>query len=107
MIKRRPAHADLILREELQSSGYYDKTWQAFAVILPTKSVGVMGDERTYDNTIVLRCVDSVDGMTADWSRLPHDLLQKVSSRIVSEVKGVNRVAYDVTSKPPATIEWE
>ena len=99
--------ADLILREELQASGWYDKTWQAFAVILPTKSVGVMGDERTYDNTICLRCVDSVDGMTADWSRLPHELLQKISSRIVSEVKGVNRVAYDVTSKPPATIEWE
>ncbi|MBI3553243.1 MAG: glutamine-hydrolyzing GMP synthase [Elusimicrobia bacterium] len=99
--------ADLILREELKASGWYDKTWQAFAVILPTKSVGVMGDERTYDNTICLRCVDSVDGMTADWSRLPHDLLQKISSRIVSEVKGINRVAYDVTSKPPATIEWE
>ncbi len=99
--------ADLILREELHASGYYDKTWQAFAVILPTKSVGVMGDERTYDNTICLRCVDSVDGMTADWSRLPHDLLQKISSRIVSEVKGINRVVYDVTSKPPATIEWE
>jgi GMP synthase (glutamine-hydrolysing) len=99
--------ADLILREELHASGWYDKVWQAFVVILPTKSVGVMGDERTYENTVVLRSVNSLDGMTADWSRLPHDLLQKISSRIVSEVKGINRVAYDVTSKPPATIEWE
>ncbi len=99
--------ADLILREELHASGWYDKVWQAFAVLLPTKSVGVMGDERTYENTLVLRSVDSVDGMTADWSRLPHELLKKISSRVVSEVKGINRVAYDVTSKPPATIEWE
>ncbi len=99
--------ADLIFREELRASGWYDKVWQAFTVILPIKSVGVMGDERTYENTVVLRSVDSRDGMTADWSRLPADLLQKVSSRIVSEVKGVNRVVYDVSSKPPATIEWE
>jgi GMP synthase (glutamine-hydrolysing) len=99
--------ADLIMREELHASGWYDKVWQAFCVLLPTKSVGVMGDERTYENTCVLRSVNSLDGMTADWSRLPHDLLQKISSRIVSEVKGINRVAYDVTSKPPATIEWE
>jgi len=100
--------ADLILREELKAAGWYDKVWQAFVVILPSvRSVGVMGDERTYENTVVLRSVDSRDGMTADWSRLPHDLLQKISSRIVSEVKGVNRVAYDVSSKPPATIEWE
>ncbi len=99
--------ADQVLREELRASGWYDKTWQAFAAILPIRSVGVMGDERTYENTIVLRSVDSVDGMTADWSRLPHELLQKISSRVVSEVKGVNRVVYDVTSKPPATIEWE
>ena len=100
--------ADLILREELKSSGWHDKVWQSFVVILPSvRSVGVMGDERTYDNAVVLRCVDSRDGMTADWSRLPHDLLAKVSSRIVGEVKGVNRVAYDVSSKPPATIEWE
>ncbi|MBI3566058.1 MAG: glutamine-hydrolyzing GMP synthase [Elusimicrobia bacterium] len=100
--------ADLILREELKASGWYDKVWQAFVVILPSvRSVGVMGDERTYENTVVLRSVDSRDGMTADWSRLPHDLLAKISSRIVSEVKGVNRVAYDVSSKPPATIEWE
>jgi GMP synthase (glutamine-hydrolysing) len=99
--------ADLILRQELHASGWYDKVWQAFCVLLPTKSVGVMGDERTYENTLVLRSVNSLDGMTADWSRLPHDLLQKISSRVVSEVKGINRVAYDVTSKPPATIEWE
>ncbi|MDE2140833.1 MAG: glutamine-hydrolyzing GMP synthase [Elusimicrobia bacterium] len=100
--------ADLILREELTSAGWYDKVWQAFVVILPSvRSVGVMGDERTYENTVVLRSVDSRDGMTADWSRLPHDLIAKISSRIVSEVKGVNRVAYDVSSKPPATIEWE
>jgi len=100
--------ADLILREELKAAGWYDKVWQAFVVILPSvRSVGVMGDERTYENTVVLRSVDSRDGMTADWSRLPHDLLQKISSRIVSEVKGVNRVAYDVSSKPHATIEWE
>jgi len=100
--------ADLILREELKTSGWYDRVWQSFVVILPSvRSVGVMGDERTYENTVVLRSVDSRDGMTADWSRLPHDLLAKISSRIVSEVKGVNRVAYDVSSKPPATIEWE
>jgi GMP synthase (glutamine-hydrolysing) len=101
-------NADLILREELKSSGWYDKVWQSFVVILPSvRSVGVMGDERTYENTVVIRSVDSRDGMTADWSRLPHDLLAKISSRIVSEVKGINRVAYDVSSKPPATIEWE
>jgi GMP synthase (glutamine-hydrolysing) len=100
--------ADLILREELKAAGWYDKVWQSFVVILPSvRSVGVMGDERTYENTVVLRSVDSRDGMTADWSRLPHDLLAKISGRIVSEVKGVNRVAYDVSSKPPATIEWE
>jgi GMP synthase (glutamine-hydrolysing) len=100
--------ADLILRTELKASGWYDKVWQSFVVILPSvRSVGVMGDERTYENTVVLRSVDSRDGMTADWSRLPHDLIAKISSRIVSEVKGINRVAYDVSSKPPATIEWE
>jgi GMP synthase (glutamine-hydrolysing) len=100
--------ADLILREELKASGWHDRVWQSFVVILPSvRSVGVMGDERTYENAVVIRSVDSRDGMTADWSRLPHDLLAKISSRIVGEVKGVNRVAYDVSSKPPATIEWE
>ncbi|HAM34600.1 MAG TPA: GMP synthase (glutamine-hydrolyzing) [Elusimicrobia bacterium] len=100
-------NADAILRQELHASGWYDRVWQGFTVLLPVRSVGVMGDSRTYENAVVLRCVGSRDGMTADWSRLPHDLLQKISSRIVSEVKGVNRVVYDVTSKPPATIEWE
>ncbi|MBI4679590.1 MAG: glutamine-hydrolyzing GMP synthase [Elusimicrobia bacterium] len=99
--------ADAIMRCELRASGWQAKAWQAFAVLLPVKSVGVMGDERTYENTVALRCVDSVDGMTADWTRLPYDLLQKMSSRIISEVKGVNRVVYDISSKPPATIEWE
>ncbi|MFA6031066.1 MAG: glutamine-hydrolyzing GMP synthase [Elusimicrobiota bacterium] len=99
--------ADRIFQEELRSSGWYDKVWQAFAVLLPVRTVGVMGDERTHDYALALRSVNSVDGMTADWSRLPHDLLARASSRIVSEVRGINRVAYDVTSKPPATIEWE
>ena len=100
--------ADLVMRQELKAAGWYDKVWQAFVVILPSvRSVGVMGDGRTYENTVVVRSVDSRDGMTADWSRLPYDLMQKISSRIVSEVKGVNRVAYDISSKPPATIEWE
>ncbi|WP_081459156.1 glutamine-hydrolyzing GMP synthase [Isosphaera pallida] len=99
--------ADAIFLEELRAAGLYDRTGQAFAVLLPVKSVGVMGDGRTYDETIVLRSVDTDDFMTADWSRLPHDLLAKVSTRIVNEVPGVNRVAYDITSKPPGTIEWE
>ncbi len=99
--------ADRRFIEELQSQGWYDKVWQAFAVLLPLKTVGVMGDERTYENIVVLRAVASADGMTADWSRLPEALLEKVSNRIVNEVLGVNRVVYDVTSKPPGTIEWE
>jgi len=99
--------ADRVVREELSSAQVDFEIWQGFAVLLPVRSVGVMGDERTYENAVVLRIVTSEDGMTADWARLPHDLLAKISSRIVNEVKGVNRVAYDITSKPPGTIEWE
>ena len=99
--------ADSIFIEELKKSGWYRKVWQAFAVLTSVKTVGVMGDERTYEYAIGLRAVDSHDGMTADWSRLPYELLAKISSRIVNEVKGVNRVVYDITSKPPGTIEWE
>ena len=92
---------------ELRASGLYDQVAQAFAVLLPVKSVGVMGDGRTYDDVVALRAVTTQDFMTADWARLPHDFLARVSSRIVNEVRGVNRVVYDVTSKPPGTIEWE
>ena len=99
--------ADRIVIEEMKASGWYFKVWQSFAVLLPVQSVGVMGDERTYDYTIALRVVESQDGMTADWVRLPYDLLGKISSRIINEVKGVNRCVLDVSSKPPATIEWE
>jgi GMP synthase (glutamine-hydrolysing) len=99
--------ADLIVREEVKQAGLYNEIWQAFAVLLPVRSVGVMGDKRTYAFPIVLRCVSSEDGMTADWSRLPYDLLETISNRIVNEVKGVNRVVLDITSKPPGTIEWE
>ena len=99
--------ADSIYIEELKSSGLYDTVWQAFAVLLPIQSVGVMGDFRTYEKTVALRAVTSTDGMTADWARLPHDFLARVSSRITSEVRGVNRVVYDISSKPPSTIEWE
>ncbi len=99
--------ADAIVTEELRRSGWYDKVWQAFAVLLPVRSVGVMGDERTYANAVAIRAVTSTDGMTADWAKLPPDLLAAMSSRIINEVRGVNRVVYDVSSKPPSTIEWE
>ncbi len=99
--------ADHILIEELKNTGWYDKVWQALVVLLPVKSVGVMGDARTYENAVALRVVNSVDAMTAVWARLPDDLLARVSTRIINEVKGINRVVYDISSKPPATIEWE
>jgi GMP synthase (glutamine-hydrolysing) len=99
--------ADRIFDEELRRAELYASVWQSLAVLLPISTVGVMGDERTYERVIALRAVTSVDGMTADWARLPHDLLARVSSRIVSEVKGVNRVVYDISTKPPSTIEWE
>lgn len=99
--------ADVIVQEELKKSGWYTKVWQGFAVLLPLKTVGVMGDGRTYENVIALRVVDSVDAMTADWARLPADLLERMSGRIINEVKGINRVVYDISSKPPSTIEWE
>jgi GMP synthase (glutamine-hydrolysing) len=99
--------ADAIFIEELRRAGLYDSVWQAFAVLLPIQTVGVMGDGRTYENVVALRAVHSTDAMTADWAHLPHDLLGRVSNRIINEVRGVNRVVYDVSSKPPATIEWE
>lgn len=99
--------ADRIVIEEMKSSEWYYKVWQSFAVLLPVRSVGVMGDERTYDYTIALRIVESQDGMTANWVRLPYEILAKISARVINEVKGVNRVVYDISTKPPATIEWE
>jgi GMP synthase (glutamine-hydrolysing) len=100
-------NADYIVRDEIHKQGLYHDFWQAFAVLLPVRSVGVMGDQRTYAYPIVLRLVSSEDGMTADWSRVPYEFLETLSNRIVNEVAGVNRVVYDITSKPPGTIEWE
>ncbi|MCL5423152.1 MAG: glutamine-hydrolyzing GMP synthase [Nitrospirae bacterium] len=99
--------ADTIVLDEIKAAGLYHKIWQAFAVLLPVKSVGVMGDSRTYDNVIAVRSVESVDGMTADWAKIPYEIMGRISGRIINEVKGVNRVVYDITSKPPGTIEWE
>jgi GMP synthase (glutamine-hydrolysing) len=99
--------ADEIMMEEIKGAGLYNDIWQSFCVLLPVKSVGVMGDERTYENVCAVRAVTSTDGMTADWAALPHELLGRISNRIINEVRGINRVVYDISSKPPATIEWE
>ena len=99
--------ADDIYIKHLRSAGLYDKIWQAGAILLPVRSVGVMGDERTYESVVALRAVTSVDGMTADWYPLPYDVLAHISNEIINNVRGINRVVYDVSSKPPATIEWE
>ena len=99
--------ADAILLEEIEQAGYYKKLWQSFVVLLPLKTVGIMGDKRTYENIAAIRAVTSIDAMTADWAKLPHELLGKISNRIINEVRGINRVVYDISSKPPATIEWE
>jgi len=100
-------YADAIFIEEIKRAGIYNDIWQAFCVLLPVKTVGVMGDERTYENVIALRAVTSLDGMTANWARIPFEILEKISARIINEVKGINRVVYDISTKPPSTIEWE
>jgi len=92
---------------EIKKNNYYKKLWQSFAILLPIKSVGIMGDKRTYEHSVVIRAVTSLDAMTADWARLPHALLGRISNRIINEVRGINRVTYDISSKPPSTIEWE
>jgi len=99
--------ADWILINEIKKSGLYYNLWQSFCVLLPVKTVGVMGDERTYENAVAVRAVTSEDAMTAHWARLPDELLERISNRIINEVKGINRVVYDISSKPPSTIEWE
>jgi GMP synthase (glutamine-hydrolysing) len=99
--------ADHIFIEGLKNSGLYDKVWQAGVIFLPVNSVGVMGDERTYENAVCLRAVTSTDGMTADWAHLPYEFLAEISNKIINQVKGINRVVFDISSKPPATIEWE
>src|SRR5207237_10072053 len=99
--------ADAVVAEEVRRDGWYSRLWQSFAVLLPVQSVGVMGDERTYEYTVAIRAVESRDGMTADWAPWPHHRLPRHSSRIVNEVRGINRVVYDISSKPPSTIEWE
>ena len=104
---RNRQEVDSIFISGLIDNGLYDKVWQAGAILLPVKSVGVMGDERTYEQCVALRAVESTDGMTADWVNLPYEFLQEVSNKIINNVKGVNRVVYDISSKPPATIEWE
>lgn len=99
--------ADEIIKQEIIKKGLYKKVWQSFGILLPVKSVGVMGDSRTYDFVLVLRIITSNDGMTADWAKIPYTILEEISNRIINEVKGINRVVYDISSKPPATIEWE
>ena len=99
--------AETIVDQEIRAAGLYRDIWQAFAVLLPIRTVGVMGDQRTYENVVAIRAVTSLDGMTADWAKIPNDVLGRMSNRIINEVKGVNRVVYDISSKPPSTIEWE